>query len=143
MMDREPSTWPNKQWDVADPVASTEFLFGNGEFFRTGAAGGPGSLEKQRAVGGAQKSPIGPSQTDFHRVVQGSQGSMGIVTWITIRAEMKPSIEEPFLIGAEKIESLIPFVYEFNARGSANTHSFSIARRLQRLWVKMQRLIKK
>ena len=38
VMDREPCSWPNKQWDSSDPVASTEFFFGSGERFRTGAA---------------------------------------------------------------------------------------------------------
>jgi FAD/FMN-containing dehydrogenase len=112
VMDREPSTWPNRQWDAGDPVASTEIIFGNGDLFRTGAAGGPGTLEQQRASGGAQKSPAGPSQTDFHRVVQGSQGTMGIVTWITMRAELRPTVEKPFLLGAESLDRLIPFVYE-------------------------------
>jgi FAD/FMN-containing dehydrogenase len=111
-MDREPTTWPNRQWDISDPVASTELIFGNGDLFRTGAAGGPGTLEQQRAAGGAQKSPLGPSQTDFHRVVQGSQGTMGIVTWITMRAELKPTIEQPFLLGADSLTALIPFVYD-------------------------------
>ncbi len=99
VMDREPTIWPNRQWDISDPVGSTEFIFGNGEMFRTGAAGGPGTLEQQRAVGGAQKSSQGPSQTDFHRVIQGSQGTMGIVTWITMRTELKPTLEHPFLLG--------------------------------------------
>lgn len=112
VMDREPATWPNRQWDISDPVASTEFVFGNGDLFRTGAAGGPGTLEQQRASGGAQKSPLGPSQTDFHRVVQGSQGTMGIVTWITLRAELRPSIEQPFLLGADSLSELLPFVYD-------------------------------
>ena len=112
VMDREPTTWPNRQWDISDPVASTELIFGNGDLFRTGAAGGPGTLEQQRAAGGAQKSPLGPSQTDFHRVVQGSQGTMGIVTWITMRAELKPGIEQPFLLGADSLAGLIPFVYD-------------------------------
>jgi FAD/FMN-containing dehydrogenase len=111
-MDREPTTWPNRQWDISDPVASTEFIFGNGDLFRTGAAGGPGTLEQQRAAGGAQKSPLGPSQTDFHRVVQGSQGTMGIVTWITVRAEVKPSIQQPFLLGNDSLPALIPYVYD-------------------------------
>lgn len=112
VMDRTPSTWPNKQWDISDPVASTEFIFGSGELFRTGAAGGPGTLEQQRAVGGAQKCPLGPSQTDFHRVIQGSQGTMGIVTWITLRTELLPSIETPYMIGADDIDKLAPFIYE-------------------------------
>ena len=94
VMDREPSTWPNKQWDSSDPVGSTEFFFGNGERFRSGAGGGPGTIEQQRQSGGAQKFSSGPSQTDFHRVVQGAQGTMGILTWITLRTEMKPTRAE-------------------------------------------------
>jgi FAD/FMN-containing dehydrogenase len=127
VMDREPSTWPNRQWDSSDPVASTEFLFGNGELFRTGAAGGPGTLEQQRAAGGAQKSPLGPSQTDFHRVIQGAQGTLGIVTWITLRTERKPRIEKPFLVGADHLEELIPFVYEVQ-RPWLGEHAFLLDR---------------
>lgn len=123
IMDREPSTWPNRQWDSGDPVASTEFVFGNGELFRTGAAGGPGTLDQQRAAGGAQKSPAGPSQTDFHRVVQGSQGTMGVVTWITMRAELKPTVQKPFLIGADSLAELLPFIYEVQ-RPWLGEHSF-------------------
>jgi FAD/FMN-containing dehydrogenase len=127
VMDREPLTWPNRQWDAADPVASTEIIFGNGDLFRTGAAGGPGTLEQQRASGGAQKSPAGPSQTDFHRVVQGSQGTMGIVTWITMRAELKPTIEKPFLLGADTLEQLVPFIYDVQ-RPWLGEHSFVLDR---------------
>jgi FAD/FMN-containing dehydrogenase len=127
VMDREPTLWPNRQWDISDPVASTEFIFGNGDLFRTGAAGGPGTLEQQRAVGGAQKSPLGPSQTDFHRIIQGSQGTMGVVTWITMRAELRPTIEQPFLIGADSLLELIPFIYEVQ-RQWLGEHSFVLNR---------------
>jgi FAD/FMN-containing dehydrogenase len=112
VMDREPTTWPNKQWDSSDPVGSTEFIFGGGEVFRSGAGGGPGSLEQQRKSGGAQKFSSGPSQTDFHRVVQGAQGTLGIVNWITLRTELKPSIQETFLAGSDNLEDLLPFVYD-------------------------------
>ncbi len=112
IMDREPSTWPTKQWDGSDPIGSTEFIFGSGEHFRTGAAGGPGSIEQQRKAGGAQKFSSGPSHTDFHRVVQGAQGTMGIVTWATVRTELMPSIEDPHLVGADTLEELIPYVYD-------------------------------
>jgi FAD/FMN-containing dehydrogenase len=127
IMDREPSTWPNRQWDIGDPVASTEFIFGNGELFRTGAAGGPGTLEQQRAAGGAQKSSQGPSQTDFHRVIQGSQGTMGIVTWITVRTELKPTLEHPLLLGADSLPDLIPFLYQVQ-RQWLGEHSFVLNR---------------
>ena len=111
VMDREPTTWAKAQWDSGDPVASTEFFFGSGERFRTGAAGGPGSIEQQRKSGGAQKHPAGPSQTDFHRVVQGSQGTMGIINWITLRAEIMPTVQEAYLAGAQRLDDLLDYVY--------------------------------
>jgi FAD/FMN-containing dehydrogenase len=123
VMDREPGTWANKQWDSGDPVASTEFFFGSGERFRTGAAGGPGSIERQRESGGAQKHAGGPSQTDFHRVVQGSQGTMGIVTWITLRTEIMPTVQETYLVGAEQLEDLLDYVYAVQ-RGLLGEQSF-------------------
>ena len=116
VMDREPTTWANKQWDSGDPLASSEFFFGSGERFRTGAAGGPGSIEQQRESGGAQKHSAGPSQTDFHRVVQGSQGSMGIVDWITLRTEIMPSIQEPLLVGSENLDDLLDYTYAVQRR---------------------------
>ena len=128
VMDREPTTWPNKQWDGSDPVGSTEFLFGSGEHFRTGAAGGPGSIEAQRKAGGAQKFSSGPSHTDFHRVLQGAQGTMGIVTWATLRAELLPSIEDPHLLSAASLDALIPYVYDVQ-RAMLGEQSFLLNRR--------------
>lgn len=110
--ERAPITWGNKQWETADPMACMEFIFGTGDLFRTGAAGGPGTLERQRAGGQAQKAPLGPGATDFHRLIQGSQGSFGIASWITVRAELKPSIERPWLIGCESLARLSAFVYD-------------------------------
>ncbi len=127
VMDREPGTWANKQWDSGDPVGSTEFFFGSGERFRTGAAGGPGSIEQQRQSGGAQKHSAGPSQTDFHRVVQGSQGTMGIVNWITLRTEVMPTVQETFLVGAEGLEDLVDYVYDVQ-RGLLGEQSFLLNR---------------
>jgi FAD/FMN-containing dehydrogenase len=126
--DREPSTWPNKHWDWGDPVGSTEVVFGNGSLFRTGSAGGPGTLEAQWEAGGAQKYSGGPSQTDLHRVVQGSQGTMGVITWITIRTEIMPTVQKPFLIGADSLDALIPFVYEVQRPGLGE-HVFILSRR--------------
>jgi FAD/FMN-containing dehydrogenase len=111
VMDRVPSTWPNKQWDSSDPVGSTEFFFGNAERFRSGAGGGPGTIEQQRLSGGAQKFSSGPSQTDFHRVIQGAQGTLGILTWITLRTELKPTQEKTLLAGSDQLAKLLPFVF--------------------------------
>ncbi len=126
-MDREPSTWANKQWDSGDPVCSTEFFFGNGERFRTGAAGGPGSIEQQRQSGGAQKYASGPSQTDFHRVVMGSQGTFGVVNWITLRTEILPTLQEHYLVCADNLPDLFDFIYAVQ-RGLLGEQSFIMNR---------------
>jgi hypothetical protein len=54
---------------------------------------------------------MGPGQTDFARVVQGSQGTMGIVTWVTVKCEAMPTLQKPFLVGADKYEKLSEFIY--------------------------------
>jgi len=78
--------------------------------FRTGSAAGPGSLEEQWEVGAAQNEAAGPVQADFSRLIQGAQGTMGIVTWATVRCERMPSIEEPYLVGSSGLEDLMEFV---------------------------------
>jgi FAD/FMN-containing dehydrogenase len=112
VVDREPHIWPRVQWDMQDPVASTEFIYGTGELFRSGAAGGPGTLEEQRRSKGAQKMPMGPGQSDFQRILIGAQGSMGILTWISLRTELRPSVERPMLIADDRPGRILEYMYE-------------------------------
>jgi FAD/FMN-containing dehydrogenase len=110
-LEREPTLVPRYHWDMSDPLCCTEVVFGSGDLFRTGAAAGPGTLEEQWESGQAQKSPLGPGPTDFHRVIQGAQGTLGIVTWATIRLELLPSMREVLMIGCEKLEEITDFVH--------------------------------
>lgn len=111
LLEREPVIMPKYHWDISDPMACTEIIFGTGDMFRTGAAAGPGSLEEQWKAGAAQNEALGPIQADFLRLFQGAQGTMGIVTWATVRCEYSPIIEEPYLIGSSKLDSLLEFTY--------------------------------
>jgi hypothetical protein len=36
---------------------------------------------------------------------------MGIVAWITLRAELMSSVQETYLLGTERLEDLIEYVY--------------------------------
>jgi FAD/FMN-containing dehydrogenase len=112
MLEREPVIIPLSQWDAIDPLTCIEVIFGTGDMFRTGSAAGPGTLEEQWKSGQAQVNPMGPGQTDFARVVQGAQGTMGIVTWSTIRCEAMPTLQKPFLVGCNKYEKLAELVYK-------------------------------
>jgi hypothetical protein len=107
MLDREPVLMPGYQWDISDPVACLGLVFGTGDEFRTGQAAGPGSIEEQWAVGGVQKAPYGPGIASLHRLIQGAQGSMGIVTWASLRCELLPSIEEPYMVNSANLDTLL------------------------------------
>jgi FAD/FMN-containing dehydrogenase len=100
MLEREPVVMPKYQWDISDPMACVEVVFGSGEMFRTGQAAGPGTIEEQWAAGGAQKTPYGPGPVQWNRLIQGAQGTMGIVTWASLRCELLPKVEEPFFVGS-------------------------------------------
>jgi len=109
MLEREPVIMPKYQWDISDPLACVEVIFGTGDDFRTGQAAGPGTVEEQWAAGGVQKAPYGPGPIAWHRLVQGAQGTMGIVTWASLRCELLPSLEEPFFVGSENLNILLEF----------------------------------
>ena len=111
LLDREPVTMPGYQWDIADPLDCLEIIFGTGDLFRTGGAAGPGTLEDQRASGGSQDEPLGPGQADWHRAIQGAQGTLGIVTWATMRCELLPRLEEPFLVGSSNLNKIMDMVH--------------------------------
>jgi FAD/FMN-containing dehydrogenase len=111
LLEREPVIMPKYHWDISDPMACTEVIYGNGDLFRTGSAAGPGSLEEQWASGAAQNEAAGPMQAGFLRLMQGGQGTMGIVTWATMRCEHLPAIEEPYLVGSDSLERLLEFAH--------------------------------
>jgi FAD/FMN-containing dehydrogenase len=106
LLEREPVIMPIYHWDIGDPIGCLEIVFGNGELFRTGAAAGSGTIEEQWAAGGSQKEAAGPSSSSWYRLIQGSQGTMGIVTWITARLEILPQLEEPYFIGSSSLDKI-------------------------------------
>jgi FAD/FMN-containing dehydrogenase len=107
ILEREPVTMPKYQWDISDPLACSEVFFGSGEEFRTGQAAGPGTVDEQWKVGGLQKAPYGPGTASWHRLIQGAQGTMGIVSWASMRCEILPKLEDPYVIGSGTLETLL------------------------------------
>lgn len=111
-LEREPITTPRFHWEAMDPLFCAEVIYGSGELFRTGSAGGPGTIEEQWKVGRAQVRGMGPSQLDFTRLLQAAQGTMGIVTWVTVKCRPMPKVKETFLVPSENLERLIDFSYK-------------------------------
>ena len=111
-LERVPTTIPRYQWDSSDPLLCTEVIFGTGDLFRTGTAAGPGTIKQQKKSGQAQLNPMGPTQFSPFRLIQGAQGSLGVVTWITLKLELLPTIQKVFNFQSENLHDLLKLQQE-------------------------------
>lgn len=112
LLERQPTLIPRYNYALPEPLRNCGVIWGSGEKFYTGEAGyGPLDLEEQWAAGGRQVDPKGPAQTDFFRLLTGAQGSLGIVTWASIKCELLPSARKVLFVPAERLEDLIDLSY--------------------------------
>ena len=111
LLEREPILIPRYQWNQLEPLRCLEVTWGDGQKMTTGEAGSLGTLEEEWARKYAQSSPMGPGQTDFYRFVSGAQGSMGIVSWASIKCEVLPQIHKLYFVPAKKLEDLLDLAY--------------------------------
>jgi len=112
VLDIEPRMNALHQWNFIDPLRCTEVIWGDGNRMYTGeAGGGPLDLDKQQGNERWQQSGTGPMMLDFYRLLTGSQGSMGIVTWASLKCEVKSPVRSLYFAAADKAEALVDFVY--------------------------------
>jgi FAD/FMN-containing dehydrogenase len=104
---------PMIQWNFFDPLRCVEVTWGDGTRMYTGeAAGGPMDLETQWGRQQWQVQYMGPWMTDYYRLVTQAQGSMGIVTWASLKAAVKPTIHQLYIAAADDLAQLEGFVYK-------------------------------
>jgi FAD/FMN-containing dehydrogenase len=112
LLERQPTLTPKYQWSLLEPLRCLEVVLGNGEILWTGEAGAhPHSLEQQWEKGLVQADPRGPAETDWYRLVSGAQGSMGIVTWASVKCEILPKVHRLLLVSAQNLLDLIDCAY--------------------------------
>jgi hypothetical protein len=111
VLEREPIIMPSHHWDSTDPMLCAEVVFGTGDRFRTGEASGPDTIEEQWEVGRVQMNPFGHSHVDFHRLLSGAQGTIGIVTWASIKCCYLSQMSRALFVPSEKLEPLIDLMY--------------------------------
>jgi FAD/FMN-containing dehydrogenase len=99
-LEREPNLIPKYQYDYLDPLLTLEVVYGTGDNFRTGSACGPGTLETLKAD---KVNPWGPGSLDYFRFLSAAQGTMGLVTWAVTKAEVLPSLQRLYFIGADDV----------------------------------------
>ncbi len=102
-LEKETVTIPKYQYDYTDPLLTVETVFGTGEVFRTGSAAGPGTPEENKAD---MVMPWGPGTIDYLRFLCASQGTLGLVTWGTLKTEVLPKVSGLFFVESASAEPL-------------------------------------
>ncbi len=85
LVDRDPVMTAKHLWDVPDPLCAVEMVMGKGRLFRSGSAAGPGTLDEMLEAGCGINQAQGPVWLDLARVITGSQGTLAIVTWASVK----------------------------------------------------------
>ena len=112
LLERQPTLIPRYNFHLPEPLRDCGVVWGSGETLFTGeAGGGPADLAAQWQSGGAQVEPKGPAQTDFYRFLTGAQGTMGVVTWASVKCELLPAARGAALVAAPRLEDIVPFLY--------------------------------
>jgi FAD/FMN-containing dehydrogenase len=128
VLEREPITNPRYGWSLTEPLRCLETVMGNGDMFRTGELAGANVststsgvakpmpieelLAKRRKTQETALYQYGPGQFNYHKLLSAAQGTMGIVTWASLRCEVLPKAQKFFLVPSEKLENLIGFAYK-------------------------------
>ena len=108
-LEREVPT--NTVYDYGEPMQSIEVVWPNGTAFRCGSASVNGfPASKSRGA-----NPSGPG-LDFYRFVQGAQGTMGIVTWASLKIESIPQIDKVYFAPIDDLDYAIEFLYRILPR---------------------------
>jgi FAD/FMN-containing dehydrogenase len=54
----------------------------------------------------------GPGQFNYHKLLSAAQGTMGIVTWASLRCEVLPKVQKFFLVPSDGLDNIIGFAYK-------------------------------
>jgi FAD/FMN-containing dehydrogenase len=112
LLEREPVMSSKYQWNLLEPLRSLEIVWGNGDKFYSGSGTFRGEKDEDWQEGKVPLQGPGPGQLDFYKFVSAAQGSMGIVTWVSVKCEVYPEFRKLFFIPAEKLDDVIDFLYK-------------------------------
>jgi len=91
-LEREPMLIP--KFEYGDPILNLEVILPKGDLMRSGSACVTGFPDKSASRGVV---PQGPG-IDWAKLFQGAQGTLGIITWCIVKAEIKPAVNKSFFI---------------------------------------------
>jgi len=113
-LERQPKMTPNHNWSLLDPLQSVDIVWGCGERQAGGGmGGGPAPGTKIYDDGEVPEIPRfkGAAHCDWHRLVSGAQGSMGIVTSGSLKCRVKSKVHRLIFLAANDLTGLIDCAY--------------------------------
>jgi hypothetical protein len=111
LLEREPVMSPRYQWNLLEPLRSLEIVWGNGDKFYSGSGTFRGEKEEDWQEGKVPLQGPGPGQLDYYKFVSAAQGSMGIVTWASVKCEVFPEFRKLFFVPADRLDDLLDLTY--------------------------------
>jgi FAD/FMN-containing dehydrogenase len=110
-LEREPMLIP--KFEYAGPLVTMEVVLPEGEVIRTGSACVPGFPDKSFAEG---VNPGGPGNISWNWLLEGAQGTMGVVTWAKIKVAPRPAVDKTFILPFKRLEDAVALVYNVQRR---------------------------
>jgi FAD/FMN-containing dehydrogenase len=108
LLERQPTLMPRYNYALTEPLRNCGVVWGNEQRFSTGESGNSVlDIEAQWNAGRRLLEPKGPAQTDFFRLLTGAQGTMGIVTWASVRVQLIPDPKKTMFVIAPKLDDLL------------------------------------
>ena len=111
VLEQEPRLNPNMQWSSIDPLRCTETVWGDGTRMCTGDAATGVPVSAQQEANRWQITPSGPGLYDYYRLISGSMGTLGVVTWVSLKCALLPEVHTMYLIPSGDISGEIEFMY--------------------------------
>lgn len=109
-MEKEPILQPRHHWCPVDPLLACQLILGSSDLLQTGSSKGVWTLEEEWKQKKHQKWWASESY-DIVKIMQGSQGSIGALTWSSVKCALRPAIHNFFFVPNTKIDPLIEVAY--------------------------------
>ena len=110
-LERDPILIP--KFEYTDTLVTLEVVLPEGEIFKTGSACVPGFPDKSFSDG---VNPSGPGNMMWTRMLQGAQGTLGVVTWGQFKIEYRPKVNKTYFIPFGSVKDAVAFVSRVQRR---------------------------
>ena len=110
-LERDPAVIP--KFEYTDALVTVEVVLPEGEIFKTGSAAVPGFPDKSFSEG---VNPSGPGNMMWTRMLQGAQGTLGVVTWGQFKIEYRPKVNKTYFIPFNSVADAVVAVSKIQRR---------------------------